>query len=477
MKVDGVISSTGLSRLHSFRDDVLAEHDAVALAEMLRNHEVSPAELVEAAIARVEKVDHILRAVEVPLYEQAREQAQHKTTGIFAGVPTFIKDNTDIAGQPTRHGSQAVPVMPAKEHGTFAKQFLSLGFTLLGKTRLPEFGFNCSTEFDGLAPTANPWNTEYSCGGSSGGAAALVAAGVVPLAHANDGGGSIRIPAACCGLVGLKVSRGRFVTHEMAKSLPINVVCDGVVTRTVRDTAFFVAGAESYRRNPKLPQVGLVEGPGKRRLRIGMVTDSLTGKPCPETLAVVERTAALLEGLGHSVEPLAHKPVKAAFVNDFLDYWSFLAFMTGILGKQKFGKQFEPGKLDGFTKGLASRFRSRGWRIPLVLLRLKGTESQFARGTLGLDAVLTPVLGHVTPKLGYVSPDVPFDLLLERLMAYAAYTPLNNANGTPAIALPVGLSSGGLPIGIQLASAMGNERTLLELAYEVEHENPWPRIY
>lgn len=462
--------------VHAFSHDVMADHDAVSLAELVRLREVSPIELTEAAIARAEKVQYVLRAVEVPLYEQARQQASQPIQGTFGGVPSFIKDNTDIEGQPTRHGSQAVPALPAKQHGTFARQFLSLGFILLGKTRLPEFGFNCSTEFDGLPPTVNPWNTEYSCGGSSGGAAALVAAGVVPVAHANDGGGSIRIPAACCGLVGLKVSRGRFVTHEMAKSLPINVVCDGIVSRTVRDTAYFVAGAEKYWRNPKLPEVGLVEGPGRGRLRIGLVTESLTGQPCPETLAATERTAQVLESLGHSVERMMQKPVKPAFVNDFIDYWGFLALMTGALGKRKFGKQFDAEKFDGFTKGLASRFRARGWRIPMVLYRLKGTEKQYAQGTRGLDAVLTPVLGHVTPRLGFVSPDVPFEELLSRLMAYAAYTPLNNANGTPAIALPMGMSTEGLPIGVQLSSAVGNERLLLELAYELEQANPWPRI-
>jgi amidase len=465
-------------RVHAFGDDFLADYDAVRLAELVRMREVSPSELVEAAIARAEKVNPILQAIELPLFDEARKQAMRSEmeSGLFAGVPSFIKDNTDIAGQPTRHGARAVPALPAKEDGTFARQFLSMGFILLGKTRLPEFGLNCSTEYEELAPAVNPWNTDYSCGGSSGGAAALVAAGVVPVAHANDGGGSIRIPAACCGLVGLKVSRGRFVTHEMAKSLPVNVVSDGIVSRTVRDTAHFVASAERYWRNPKLPEVGLVEGPGGKRLRIGLLTESLIGPPCPETLATLERTVQLLESLGHAVVPMTIKPVNASFANDFVDYWGLLAWMTGALGKRKFGDQFDPEKLDGFTQGLAARFRVRGWRIPLALYRLQGTERLYAKRVRGLDAILTPVLGHVTPPLGFISPDVPFEELLSRLKAYAAYTPLNNANGTPAIALPMGLSSQGLPIGIQLASAIGHERMLLELAYELEQANPWPRI-
>lgn len=464
------------NRVHSYVDDVLADHDAVTLAELVRKKQASPLELAEAAILRAERVNHTLQAIQLPLYSQARQQARLPLQGLLAGVPTFIKDNTDIAGQPTCHGSQAVPETPAKDHGSFAKQFLSLGFTLLGKSRLPEFGFNCSTEFDGLPPTVNPWDTQYSCGGSSGGAAALVAAGVVPIAHANDGGGSIRIPAACCGLVGLKVSLGRFVTHEMARSLPVNVVCDGVVTRTVRDTAHFVAGAEQFQRSRKLPEVGLVEGPSNQRLRIGIVTDSLTGEPCQQTLSTVEHAAELLEQLGHRVEPLINKPVTQSFVDDFLDYWGFLAFMTGFLGKRKFGRQFAPDKLDGFTRGLARRFRSRGWRLPSALYRLRATRHRFSLATKGFDAILTPVLGHVTPKLGYISPDVPFDQLLDRLLPYAAYTPLNNANGTPAISLPIRLSDEGLPIGIQLSSGRGHERRLLELAFEIEQANPWPRI-
>lgn len=463
-------------RVHTFSNDVLTASDAVALAVLLKTKEVSGQELTEAAIERSLKANEILRAIEVPLFEQARINASQTSSGILAGVPSFIKDNTDMAGIPTRHGSQAVPSRPAKQDGTFAKQFLSLGFNVLGKTRLPEFGFNCSTEFESNPPAVNPWNPAYSCGGSSGGSAALVAAGVVPIAHANDGGGSIRIPAACCGLIGLKVSRGRFITHEMAKSLPINVVCDGVVTRTVRDTAHFVAGAEQFWRSPKLPLIGLVETPSKRRLRIGLVTESLTGSPCPETLAVVERTAALLEEMGHGVEPMVPSPIKPSFVDDFLDYWAFLAFMTGRLGKRKFGKQFDPQKLDGFTRGLARRFHSRGWRLPMALYRLKATEKLYVSGTKEFDAILTPVLGHVTPRLGYISPSVPFEEMVERLLRYASFTPINNANGTPAIALPMGLSSEGLPIGIQLSSSLGQERTLLELAFEIEQANPWPRI-
>lgn len=463
------------TRIHAFGDDLLGDHDAVALAGMVRRGEVSPVELAEAAIARVEKVNSVLNAVQVADYEQGRERATRGGDGIFAGVPTFIKDNTDVAGLPTRHGSRAVPATPALKHGAFAKQYLAQGFTLLGKTTLPEFGFNGTTEYEGAAPTRNPWHTDHSCGGSSGGSAALVAAGAVPIAHANDGGGSIRIPAACCGLVGLKSTRGRFVTNEMAKTLPVNVVCDGVVTRSVRDTAHFFAGAEQYWQNRKLPQVGLVEGPGKKRLKIGLVMDSLTGQTCAETRATVEQTVALLESLGHLVEPMP-LPVKPSFVDDFSDYWGFLAFMASRFGQHSFGKGFDAEQLDGLSKGLAERFRKRGWRLPLVLTRLQRTWQQYEKVMRNYDAVLSPVLAHVTPELGYISPEVPFDELFERMMNYVSFTPMNNASGSPAISLPMGESDKGLPIAVQFSSAHGAERTLLELAFEIEQARPWRRI-
>jgi amidase len=464
------------ARVHAFNDDVMGDLDAVGLAELMRQGQVSSTELTEAAIERAERVNLYLNAIELSCFDEARQLARSPRPGPFSGVPSFIKDNTDIAGHPTRYGSKAVPARPASQDGTFAKQYLSLGFNLLGKTRLPEFGFNCSTEFDYQDPTRNPWNPEYSCGGSSGGSAALVAAGVVPVAHANDGGGSIRIPAACCGLIGLKVTRGRFVTHEMARSLPINVVCDGVVTRTVRDTAHFVAGAENYWNSPKLSKVGLVEGPGKKRLRVALAMDSLTGSPCPQTRRVVEQTAQLLESLGHRVDEMPNRPVKQSFVDDFLDYWAFLAFMTGLTGKKTFGDQFDPKQLDGFTRGLAQRFKRRGWRLPMVLLRLNRSWQHYVESMKSYDLILTPVLGHVTPKLGYVSPNVPFEELIERLMQYAAFTPINNANGSPAIALPIGLSQEGMPIGVQLAASHGDERALIEIAFELEQARPWSRI-
>ena len=438
--------------------------------------QVSPVELAEAAIARVEKVNCALNAVELADYERALAEAAKLRAGLFAGVPTFVKDNTDLRGLPTGHGSRAVPRVPAAADGAFARQYLSLGFTVLGKTTLPEFGFNSTTEYQGKPPTRNPWHTGYSCGGSSGGSAALVAAGAVPIAHANDGGGSIRIPAACCGLVGLKPSRGRLVEGELARTLPVKIIVEGVVTRSVRDTAYFFAGAEHCWRNRKLPAIGLVEGPGKRRLKVGLVMDSISGVPtCPETRAVVEQTVALLESLGHRVEELP-PPVSKSFIEDFVAYWSLLAFWVSRFGHRRFGKHFDASRLDDLTRGLAGRFRHHRWRLPLMLFRLQQTSWRHAGRVKNYDLVLSPVLGHVTPELGYLSPELPFPELFRRMMNYVSFTPVNNADGSPAIALPMGAAANGLPIGVQLSAARGGERTLLEIAYELEQARPWRRI-
>lgn len=463
-------------QVHAFGEDALGTFDAVTLAEMLKRRKVSSAELVEAAIARAERVDGMLSAIQLRDYAKARAMTELPHDGVFAGIPSFIKDNTDIAGWPTRHGSQAVPPKVAAKDGSFAAQFLSLGVVLLGKTRLPELGFNCSTEYQHEVPCRNPWNTAYSCGGSSGGSAALVAAGVVPLAHANDGGGSIRIPAANCGLVGLKPTRGRFVKHEMAKSLPVNVLGDGVVTRSVRDTAHAVAGMERFWHS-KLPEIGLVDGPGKRKLRIGLMLQSLTQKmPCEQTRYAVESLAHQLEAEGHSVSPMS-PPCHDSFAEDFGNYWGFLAFVAGRLGKREFGKQFDRHQLDDFTRGLAGLFVQQWAKTPLALMRLRRTWQMHVQAMKNFDVVLSPVVAHVVPKLGYLSPQVEFETLLDRLTNYACYTPLNNANGSPAIAIPAGLSREGLPIGVQFAARHGDERTLLELAYLVEQIQPWPQLY
>ncbi|MET8429306.1 amidase [Nocardia sp. NPDC004860] len=460
-------------RVHAFGDDALGQHDGVAIAALIRSGELSAAEVAKAARERVAHVDPVLHAVVVeadpPLISGDRE-------ALLYGVPAFVKDNTDVAGLPTQHGSAAWRARPAKAHGPFAKQFLGTGVTVLGKSTLPEFGLNATTEFVDAEPTPNPWDTEFSSGASSGGSAALVAAGAVPIAHGNDGGGSIRIPAACCGLVGLKPTRGRHLDGPQARSMPINLVSEGVLTRTVRDTATYFAAAERFWRNPALPPIGLVEGPAQRRLRIGLLSDPITGATLdPEIRTVLEETVTLLEGLGHEVRPIPY-PVDRGFAEDFATYWAMLAFLGSHTGKLSFGRSFDPARLDPFTRGLAARFHGSALRSPAVLYRLSRLRRAYAASFHDVELVVSPVLASLTPRLGYLSPGEPFDEVFGRLLDYVTYTPFANVTGAPALSLPMGASESGLPIGMMFSALHGDERTLLELAYALESVHPFRRI-
>jgi len=452
----------------TFSDDALGTEDGVGLAQRLRQKEVTQVELFDAAIARLAKVQNILNPITNTCFDSAREIAKSQGQfGVFGGIPSFLKDNTDLGELPTGYGSDAVPVVKAKRDAHLTKQLKSLGIIFIGKSTTPEFGFNCTTEFARRPPTKNPWNTEYSAGGSSGGAAALVASGVVPLAHANDGGGSIRIPAACCGLIGLKPTRTRLISQEKAKKMPVNIVCDGVLTRSVRDTAMFYHGCEQYWVNPKLPKIGYVEGPGRERQKIGIIYDSYLSKTCAETRKNLEATAKTLESQGHILEVI-DIPVDESFVADFADYWAFIAFTVARFGAREFGREYAPQKLDGLTLGLAKRFQKRFWRLPSIIYRLRKTKQQFARRLARFDALLSPVVGHLPPKLGELSPVVEFEELFSKMLQFVSFTPINNANGCPAISLPTGVSDSGLPIGVQISAHYGMERKLLELAYELE---------
>jgi amidase len=465
---------TPAGAVHAFTDDALGDDDAVGIAERIRSGEVRAVEVVGAAIERTQRVNRILNAVEVADFTAALERAPRP--GEFSGVPTFIKDNTDVAGLPTGHGTRAITPRPAKADAAFTTQLLAQGFVCLGKSRLPEFGFNASTEFAGAAPTRNPWHAHYSTGASSGGSAALVAAGVVPIAHANDGGGSIRIPAACCGLIGLKPTRGRLLDPEAARVLPVNILAEGVLTRSVRDTARFFAAAESFFRNPKLPAIGLVQGPATRRLRIGMVLDSVTGHRTDEpTRATVTATARVLEGLGHQVEEMP-LPVRRSFADDFSIYWGMLSFLITTFGARVMSPDFDAAKVDNLTKGLSVLFKKNVWKAPAVLYRLRRSAREYAQVFERYDVVLSPVLAHTTPELGYLSPEHDFEVLFDRLVRYVSFTPLNNATGAPGISLPAGATALGLPIAVHLSANHGAERTLLELAFELEAAQPWRRI-
>ena len=238
-----------MARVHAFGDDPLQDLDAVGLVEAYRDG-LSVSDVVEAAIARADAVDDQLGALAHEAFEQARAEGRSPRPGYFSGVPTFLKDNVDVAGMPTQNGTDAYVARPADADGDFARMYRSVGLLPLGKTRLSEFGFSGAVDHPRLGPVRTPWNPEHYAGASSAGAAAFVATGVVPIAHANDGGGSIRIPASVNGLVGLKPTRGRLAQDATMRQMPVKIVSDGVLTRSVRDTAAFYREAEKVYRDP-----------------------------------------------------------------------------------------------------------------------------------------------------------------------------------------------------------------------------------
>jgi len=347
---------------------------------------------------------------------------------------------------------------------------------LLGKTKLPEFGLTATTEYSKAEPAHNPWNIGHSTGGSSGGSAALVAAGVVPIAHANDGGGSIRIPAACCGLVGLKPSRGRLAMNEMAKSLPINIVSDGIVSRSVRDTAAFFALAEEHYKNPTLPPLGHITTPGRKRLKIGMFTQKISGDETDTAcVEAVHKAAALCEELGHEVQEIK-VPISSQFADDFLLYWGMLAASISHLGKLAVDRHMDTGNLEPLTHGLAKHFTRNLLKFPFALRRLYQFEAQYATAFADLDVLLSPTLGQPAPPLGYLALDLPFEQARERLVNFASFTAAQNVAGAPAISLPMHHTAEGIPVGVHFAAAMGHEFRLIELALEIEQAQPFKML-
>jgi amidase len=464
-----------MRHVHAFGDDALGHLDAVGVSEAIQTGRVSRAEVVEAAIARTEAVNAALNGLAYKAFDRARAQAAAPArAGLFSGVPTFIKDNVDVAGLPTMRGTDAWPPRPAQADGDFTRMYLATGVTALGKTQMSEYGFSASAEHPRLGPVRNPWNTDHTAGASSSGSGAFVAAGAVPIAHANDGGGSIRIPASCNGLVGLKPSRGRLPLDKEVRQMPIRVVANGVVSRSVRDTAAFYAEAERIWPAAKLPPIGHVKHAGTRRLRIAVVTRSLLRESSPEVRELTLKSAALLEELGHRVDYLEKPPVPASFASDFVLYWGLLAM--GQIQQNKRLEGFDVTRLDNLTRGLDRHGRRNLHRLPLALLRLSRTRRYTARLTRTYDLVMTPTLADETPQIGYLDPMADYEQIIDRLQDWVAFTPLQNVTGEPAISLPLALSSNGLPVGTMFTAPLGHEARLLELAYELEDARPWARI-
>lgn len=468
-------------QVSAFTDDALGHLDAVGVAEAIKNKQVTALEVAEAAIARAEKVNERLNAIVLKTYEAARQTDQLAANGLLYGVPAFIKDNENIKGHPTQKGTGAFVAKPEKKNSKYVDQFLSAGLNCLGKSTLPEFGFICSTENERWGITRNPWHTDHTTGGSSSGSAALVASGVVPIAIANDGAGSTRLPASCCGLVGLKPTRNRLLPMHGTETLPIQITYSGVLTRSVRDTAAFYAAAETYYHNKQLPKLGHVQDPVQKRLRI-LFFDNLPegrqGHMDEDTWRVQLETAKLLESLGHTVEM---KPVPLdidELTVHYLTYYGFLSYMTTNLGRVVLGSKVDKTVLEPFTVGLANTFGQNKMRLPKSLRALKKAATETEREIeKDFDVVMTCATTKVVPPIGYFSPLLSFEEVSWRASDFATFLPLFNISGSPALSLPLGRSADGLPIGVQFASPYGQDKLLLELALELEAARPFRQLY
>lgn len=452
----------------------MADWDATETAAAIKSGSVSALEVVDAAIARAEALNPKLNFLVTEDFERARMRARAPLgDGPFAGVPFLIKDLDDLAGLPTRSGTRATASLPpAHRQSRLVEGFLAAGLNPIGKSSTPEHGFLPTTEPLAFGPTRNPWDPTRSAGGSSGGAASATAAHVVPFAHASDGGGSIRIPASCCNLFGLKTSRGRTLATDPGP-FPIPLSVQLCISRSVRDSAALLAAVEAT--DSGLPPVGMVGGPSSRRLRIGLVLDSVSGQsPDPDVATAIEAMAALLGDLGHHVAPTAWPAPIVGMADAFLLTWSkgaanLLAEAGERLGHAPSLDDVEPFSLAMATIVAAAPAGAVGQAVA-YLASLRGAYDAW----LGqFDMILSPVLSLPPPEIGWLAPDLPVDIIAERLTRYVGYTTPHNVVGAPAMSVPGAWSAAGLPIGAQFGAAVGGEAALLALAYEIEAARPW----
>jgi amidase len=456
------------SKATAFDTSELGQLDAVETAARIRAGDLKAEEVVAAAVERARALEPALNAVPTETYAAALGRTGRPLSGPFAGVPTFVKGLDDVAGVVNDHGSRAYAGHVPARTEPFVEAFLATGLVSLGKSAAPESGLTGTTEPLAHGPTRNPWRLSHTPGGSSGGAGALVAARVVPLAHGSDGGGSIRIPASFCGLVGLKPSRERRFAPGVGEWLPVRLLTYGALTRSVRDTAHLIAALEDRIRPRKLPPVGRVEGPARERLRIGLFTGSPLGTPVdPEVRDAVLVAGRTCADLGHAVEEI-RCPFEAGLLEDFWIFWAFLGW--GFLTQTRWLKRraFDPTELEPWTHGLSDRFKSHLAQALPAVRRLRGASRTSARLFSKLDLLLCPTTATPPPELGYLGPELPFETALERVQSTFCFTPIQNATGDPAISLPLGRSRSGLPIGVQFAAPHGGEARLLALAYELE---------
>ncbi|MBI1262509.1 MAG: amidase [Rhizobiales bacterium] len=461
-----------------------AEHDGLSLAELVKKGEVTPLELVDAAIERIEKHNPALNAIVHKAYDEARDVAKGKLPdGPFKGVPFLIKDlGTEVKGWPRTSGSRFVSNVQDTEDSELVARYRNSGVVLVGKTNTPEYGITGTTESALLGPCRSPWNTNHIAGGSSGGAASAVAAGIVPLAHASDGLGSIRIPAACCGLVGMKVTRDRNPNGQNDHDRAIGFSVDHVVSRSVRDSAAMLDAtgyaepcspyATPAKARPYMEEIML--SPGK--LKIAWSSETPSGRPVdPEVQVALERTVDLLKSLGHELTP---KGLEVDYRTLYRAQGAVSAsnFAAGMARRiEMVGRDPEPGELEPLT--LAAMQAGR---------RITGDQAMWGWQTLRLlnrqilatfetyDVYLSPVMGTPPPEIGYVDPvNLEPKEVNKRQGKVFPFTPPANFTGQPSLSLPLWESESGLPLGMMFTGRYADEATLYRLAAQLEKELPW----
>ena len=461
-----------------------ADHDAVGLAELVHGRQISAAEVLEAALAAIEALNPQLNAVINVMEDEARAQVAALTPDApFAGVPMLLKDLTlSYAGVATNCGSRLFQGWTRDFDSEILRRWKSAGLIAVGKTNTPELGQAATTEPLTEGPTHNPWKSGYTPGGSSGGSAAAVAAGMVPVAHASDGGGSIRGPASCCGLVGIKPTRARNPLGPEAGEILEGLIAEHVVSRSVRDSAALLdvsagpdAGDPYVAPPPERPfaeEVGAPPG----RLRIGFSTGAPPGHTVDaECIRGLEATAQLLEELGHEVEEAAPSHDVELLGEIYMTLIAAHSAATIEKGAAQLGRIPSADNLERVNLYLLER----GRRMPATefvgaVEAINGVVRQFADFFEHRDIWLTPTMATLPPELGYLDANMDdSELYFERVWTFNTAGPIYNASGNPAVSLPLHWSAEGLPVGMMFGARFGDEATLFRLAAQLEQATPW----
>jgi len=466
------------------KSDELAFMDGTAQAELVRRKEVKPIELVDAAIERIERLNPTLNAVITPMYEEARAAATAKLPeGPFTGVPFLLKDLiAEYAGVRMTEGSAFLRNYISDHDTELVTRLKRAGLVIVGKTNTPEFGILPTTEPHLFGPSHNPWDTSRTTGGSSGGSAAAVAAGIVPMAHGNDGAGSIRIPASCCGLFGLKPTRGRNPLGPDLGDMYAGLVVEHALTRSVRDSAALLDATsgpdvgDPYQAPPParpfLQEVGAEPG----RLRIAVTTEAVTGVDVhDDCVRAVHDVAKLCADLGHEVIEVTPDLPGDLITERFINLWSAGCAWTIDDSARRTGKTPTPDQFEPLTWALYEMGQQLSAPAGLLALQdLQKVSRDVARFFLDYDVWLTPTIGETPVPLGTFDspPDNPLQGLL-RSAQYVPFTPICNITGQPGISVPLFWNVDGLPVGTHFIGHFGDEATLFRLAAQLEAARPW----